>query len=450
VGTDPEIWRTIDLPEALTLDQLHLALQAAFGWQNSHLHRFTEDDPYALSRGIPRIGRAPRAWVDQWSLMESDIEGEEDEAETTLGEAMEHDGPLFYEYDMGDGWIHRLELIERRDGAPGEQPVTIVAGEGRGPFEDSGGVGGYREKLEILADPRHPEHAEITEWAEFIAGPWGALDPDDADLEGVQAELDALFGEAADDMSGLVDESRGILPESPIAEFASGLPVPYRVNLRRHLRRTQLLEPAPIETQSAAELVRPYLWLLDRIGVDGMQLTDAGWMPPAAVLEGMTTLGWRQPWYGQANREESAPPIRMLRESAEGMRLIRKVKGRLQLVARTRRLVADPEALCRQVAWMLLRQRMTEGQAIAGTLLALGIADASISTRDSATYTVLGMMNELGYADQEGRPLDERWFHALTAPVLAVFSVLGLWQGIAGQDEPPTQAMQLVARLALR
>ena len=70
VGSKPEIWRTVDVDDALTLAQVHDVLQAALGWQDSHLHRYTDSDPFARSRGIPRIGRAPRAWVDEWSLGE--------------------------------------------------------------------------------------------------------------------------------------------------------------------------------------------------------------------------------------------------------------------------------------------------------------------------------------------------------------------------------------------
>ena len=86
VDIEPEVWRTIDVDESLTLAQLHTVLQVAFNWFGSHLHRFSEDDPWARSNGIPRIGRQPRAWVDVWSLAEIEIEGDEDKAHTTVGE----------------------------------------------------------------------------------------------------------------------------------------------------------------------------------------------------------------------------------------------------------------------------------------------------------------------------------------------------------------------------
>lgn len=446
VGSKPEIWRTVDVDDALTLAQVHDVLQAALGWQDSHLHRFTDSDPFARSRGIPRIGRAPRAWVDAWSLGEAYIEGEEDEAHTTIAEAMQFDGPLWYEYDMGDSWVHAIELIERRDAEPDERIAAVVRGEGRAPFEDSGGMGGYEEKLAIIADPEHPEHNEVTAWARFVVGPWGSIDPDDAELSGAQAELDARFGPASAEIAGIA----GIASDSPLADLAAALPVPYRVNLRRHLGVIAFDLPIRPLADEAAELVRPYRWLLARVGSEGITLTKAGWMPPAVVREGVVELEWADRWFGAANREEHTKPMHDLRLSAERMRLIRKVKGRLEPIARIRKIADDPEALCTEVARMLLRQRMNDVERMAGTLLVLGLADGTISTHADAERAVLDVLNGCGYRDPDGGPLGSRWFYWLTEPVREALYTLGLWPARGPRKEPPSITMQRFARLALR
>jgi hypothetical protein len=44
-GVTPPIWRRLDIQSNLTLDQVHAVIQAAFDWQNSHLHEFTNRKP---------------------------------------------------------------------------------------------------------------------------------------------------------------------------------------------------------------------------------------------------------------------------------------------------------------------------------------------------------------------------------------------------------------------
>lgn len=450
VGIEPEIWRTIDVDERLTLAQLHMVMQVAFNWFDSHLHRFSDEDPWARSNGIPRIGRQPRAWVDAWSLAEMEIEGEEDEADTTVGEAMQHDGPLWYVYDTGDNWLHRIDLIDRDVARAGEPLAQLIRGERRAPFEDSGGSAGYQEIADILADPTHPARGSTKAWIRSAVGPWGADDLEDADLDGARAELALLFGPAGTDLSGLMDAATGVTADSPIAAFAAELAVPLRSNLRRHLRRSGVLAPRQLRDEDVADAVKPYAWLIERIGVDGLTLTKAGWMPPAVVLEGMTTLGWRDEWIGEANREDLTYPLRALRASAEQLRLIRRVKGRLELVSRTRPALGRPALIAEQIARTLLRQRMTDGQRVASTIFAIGLADGSITTRRDAEHEVLGTLSELGYVDPQGRELDQRWFSSLTEPLLDVLEPLGLWRsGGRRRSIPPTGALRAIAGLAL-
>src|SRR5699024_4010397 len=44
-GTEPAIWRRLELAPELRLDQVHDVLQAAFGWENVHLHEFESRTP---------------------------------------------------------------------------------------------------------------------------------------------------------------------------------------------------------------------------------------------------------------------------------------------------------------------------------------------------------------------------------------------------------------------
>lgn len=41
VDSEPSIWRQLEIHGSLALSQVHRVLQAAFGWEDVHLHRFT-------------------------------------------------------------------------------------------------------------------------------------------------------------------------------------------------------------------------------------------------------------------------------------------------------------------------------------------------------------------------------------------------------------------------
>ena len=56
------------------------------------------------------------------------------------------------------------------------------------PPEDCGGVPGYEQALEIMANPAHPEHQDLLVWT-------GNFDQKRFDLEAVNAELVESFAD---------------------------------------------------------------------------------------------------------------------------------------------------------------------------------------------------------------------------------------------------------------
>ncbi|MBN9187419.1 MAG: hypothetical protein J0I62_02820, partial [Microbacterium sp.] len=154
---------------------------------------------------------------------------------------------------------------------------------------------------------------------------------------------------------------------------------------------------------------------------------------------------------GEANREDLTYPMRHLRASAERLRLVRKVTGRLVLTTRTGRALGRPGALADEIAHGLLRQRMTEGQRAAGPIFVLGLADGTITSRRDAERTVVETLTALGYVDREGRDIDVRSFSGLVDPVLDVLRTLGLWRvNGRSRDVPPSAGVRAIARRALR
>lgn len=158
--TKPPIWRRVLVDGASTLDHVHEVIQAAFGWWNSHLHEF--------EIGETRYG-APDP-DDDWGLPTND------ESKVRLDSVASQGSRLEYVYDFGDWWRHKIVVEKVRPADPTTSVPACVDGRRACPPEDCGGTWGYRELVEILADPAHPEHDERQEW---IGGPFDpeAFDP---------------------------------------------------------------------------------------------------------------------------------------------------------------------------------------------------------------------------------------------------------------------------------
>jgi hypothetical protein len=54
-----------------------------------------------------------------------------------------------------------------------------------------------------------------------------------------------------------------------------------------------VLQPVLVDAATATRMVRPYTWLLDRVGAEGIKLTSAGYLPPVHVEAAVAELGVR-------------------------------------------------------------------------------------------------------------------------------------------------------------
>jgi Plasmid pRiA4b ORF-3-like protein len=153
LGIKPPIWRRIQVKDG-TLDKLHEHIQTAMGWTNSHLHQFKINgerfgDPQLLDDGF-----------DGFEHIDSTI--------TKLSEIVPEDGSRFcfrYEYDFGDGWEHEILFEGCVRAEPNGRYPLCLEGARACPPEDVGGVGGYEEFLEALADPKHEQHEDFVQWS---------------------------------------------------------------------------------------------------------------------------------------------------------------------------------------------------------------------------------------------------------------------------------------------
>jgi hypothetical protein len=144
----PTVLRRIEVPFNIRLDRLHLAIQAAMGWTNTHLYEIRARD---VGWGIP-----DRDWGD----------GPLDARKARLAAVLEDVGAktLRYLYDFGDRWEHTIKVERLIDPEPGALYPRLIEASGRCPPEDIGGPWGYAEYLEAIGNPKHERHAEFKEW----------------------------------------------------------------------------------------------------------------------------------------------------------------------------------------------------------------------------------------------------------------------------------------------
>jgi hypothetical protein len=139
----PTVLRRVEVPFDIRLDRLHLTMQAALGWTNSHLYEIRAGD----------VG---------WSTLYPEADWPEDFLDARnarLDKVIEDVGTktLRYIYDFGDGWKHTIKIERLTDTEPGVMYPRLIAATGRCPPEDCGGPWGMpnssmRSAIPLMSD----------------------------------------------------------------------------------------------------------------------------------------------------------------------------------------------------------------------------------------------------------------------------------------------------------
>lgn len=121
-GIKPLIWRRILISSDITLHDLHLIIQAAFGWENYHLYQFTfENTNYSVLDDFEDSGT-----VDSRKIKVKDLYLREGDT-------------IDYVYDLGDEWHHVIKIEKISDLSSNVSLPACMAGKRNCPPEDSGG-----------------------------------------------------------------------------------------------------------------------------------------------------------------------------------------------------------------------------------------------------------------------------------------------------------------------
>jgi Plasmid pRiA4b ORF-3-like protein len=167
----PPIWRRLLVPADISLARLHATILSAFGWHGGHMHVF--------ETAYGDFGHADREL------------GHRADGSVTLEQvAQQVKDKIRYTYDFGDDWVHDIVVEKVLDPDPSTGYPRCTGGKRAAPPDDCGGIWGYEELVEVLADPAHPEHEERLEWLGLADA--SQFTPDAFDVEAVNSRLGAL------------------------------------------------------------------------------------------------------------------------------------------------------------------------------------------------------------------------------------------------------------------
>ena len=151
VGSDRPIWRRIEVKDC-TLAEFHYAIQGAMGWMDSHLHEFNIKDQRYSAPPPLYAGPMDADITDATTVKLSELIG---------GQKKFH---CQYLYDFGDSWEHVIELEDIIATKPKLRYPRCTDGERACPPEDCGGIWGFYEFVDAMADRKHPDHQDLKEW----------------------------------------------------------------------------------------------------------------------------------------------------------------------------------------------------------------------------------------------------------------------------------------------
>jgi hypothetical protein len=165
-GSRPPIWRRCLISGNTSLKKLHDIFQCVMGWGNYHLHQF-------IIHGIEYGEHNPEYEMYL-----------ENEKKVKLGDlSLAEKDKFIYEYDFGDSWQHVVTVEKILPENNSLRLPQCVKGKLACPPEDSGGIWGYQELMDTIADRQHPEREEMLEWL------GDDFDPNFFDLNIVNREL---------------------------------------------------------------------------------------------------------------------------------------------------------------------------------------------------------------------------------------------------------------------
>ncbi|WP_420337054.1 plasmid pRiA4b ORF-3 family protein [Roseibium sp.] len=146
---EPQIWRRVEVPLAMSLKGLHDLIQAVMLFEDYHLFEFEAGGRYYdVPDPTEDFGRKTYA-------------AKNIRIRTLIGRGIT---TFAYTYDFGDNWRHTVVVEAVEDANTKYEYPRFLEGENRAPPEDVYGTFGFADFLEAMSKPRHPQHREMVRW----------------------------------------------------------------------------------------------------------------------------------------------------------------------------------------------------------------------------------------------------------------------------------------------
>jgi hypothetical protein len=167
-GTEPVIWRRVEVPLAATLAELHDVIQIVMPWDDCHLFQFE------VAGAVYGVPDAEMDFAPDMS----------DAAAISLSDIVADGVKKFaYVYDFGDDWRHDITIELLVAAAPKAKYPRYVDGARAAPPEDVGGLPGFEQFVKTIVTGSVRAKRDMLDW---LGGPY---DPATVDGKQIEAEL---------------------------------------------------------------------------------------------------------------------------------------------------------------------------------------------------------------------------------------------------------------------
>lgn len=144
IDSEPEISRTVAVPDFVSLQDIHSVIQSVMSWEGYHLYAFEVEGEL--------IHEHHTAFHDNDTCREpssvalSDLEGKR----------------IIYTYDFGDRWQVLVDWDGYTDDFSGRFP-QLIDWEENAPIDDCGGIHAYNELFAASCNPKDPDNLRARE-----------------------------------------------------------------------------------------------------------------------------------------------------------------------------------------------------------------------------------------------------------------------------------------------